>query len=131
MERQIFITMADAEQLKTMMDEIKYHGYRYSDYLYDLTRELERAVIVEPGQVSPDLVTMHSRVALVDLDTSEEMLLTLVYPDEADVSSGKISVLAPIGTAMLGYHVGDTFSWKTPGGERRLRVARVENQTTS
>jgi len=68
---------------------------------------------------------MNSRVHLVDLDTQEEMVYTLVFPQDAEISQSKISVLAPIGTAMLGYRVGDTFTWQVPDGVRRLQVKKV------
>jgi regulator of nucleoside diphosphate kinase len=64
-------------------------------------------------------------VRLIDLDTQEEMVYTLVFPPKADIAHNKISVLAPIGTAMLGYRVGDTFNWPVPDGVRRLQVAQV------
>ena len=59
---------------------------------------------------------MRSTASLLDLDTREEMDYTLVFPEDADPLEGKISILAPIGTAMLGYRVGDEFSWGTPDG---------------
>jgi regulator of nucleoside diphosphate kinase len=68
---------------------------------------------------------MNSRVGLVDLDTEEEMVYTLVFPHEADITQSKISVLAPIGTAILGYRVGDTLTWQVPDGMRRLRVKQI------
>lgn len=68
---------------------------------------------------------MNSTVHLVDLDTQEEMVYTLVFPDQADLALEKISVLAPIGTAMLGYGVGDTFAWQVPDGVRRLLIKDV------
>ena len=81
--------------------------------------------MVAPTDVPPDVVTMNSRVVLVDLDTREEMVLLLVFPQEADVAQSRISVLAPIGTAMLGYRVGNAFTWQVPDGIRRLRVKQV------
>jgi regulator of nucleoside diphosphate kinase len=68
---------------------------------------------------------MNSRVKLVDLESDETMEYTLVFPQDADLAEGKISVLAPIGTAMLGYRVGDVFSWQVPSGERRIRVEAI------
>lgn len=68
---------------------------------------------------------MNSTVHLLDLDTEEEMVCTLVYPDDADIDQNKISVLAPVGTAMLGRGVGDTFEWKVPAGLRRLKVKEI------
>ncbi len=68
---------------------------------------------------------MNSKVHLLDLETKEEMTYTLVFPDAADIIAGKISVLAPIGTAMLGYRAGDTFSWEVPAGVRRIEVLAI------
>jgi regulator of nucleoside diphosphate kinase len=68
---------------------------------------------------------MNSRVLLLDMDSHEEMEYTLVFPQDADPAQGKISVLAPIGTAMLGYREGDVFSWQVPDGMRRLKVQKI------
>jgi regulator of nucleoside diphosphate kinase len=68
---------------------------------------------------------MNSRVRLRDLDSGEQMEVSLVYPAAADVKSNKVSVLAPIGTAILGYRTGDTIDWEVPAGLRRLKVEDV------
>jgi regulator of nucleoside diphosphate kinase len=70
----------------------------------------------------PDVVTLHSTVRIRDLDTGRSVVYTVVFPTEADTAQRRISVLAPIGTALIGYRVGDVIEWATPGGERRLRV---------
>jgi len=75
--------------------------------------------------VPPDVITMNSRVRLYDLDADEELIFTLVFPEDADPAENKISVLAPIGMAMLGYRVGDTFEWEVPAGISRLRVLEI------
>ena len=71
---------------------------------------------------------MNSRAELLDLETGERMEFTLVFPDEADLDEGKISVLAPVGTGMLGYRVGDSLERRTPYGLRRLKVVDVTFQ---
>ena len=86
---------------------------------------MEFAEIVAPDAVPPDVITMNSRAKLLDLDTGERMEFTIVFPDEADFAAGKISVLAPIGTGMLGYRVGDSFERRVPYGLRRLKVMDV------
>jgi len=68
---------------------------------------------------------MKSRVRVLDLDDICELEYTIVYPHEADYANGKISVLAPIGTALLGYREGDTVEWQVPGGRRRLKIDAV------
>ena len=93
-----------------------------------LRSELERAEIVVPHEVPPEVITMNSRAELLDLDTNERMEFTLVYPAQADIEEGRISILAPLGTAMLGYRVGDEFEWAVPYGYRRLKVTRIERQ---
>ena len=93
-----------------------------------LAGELERAEIVAPDAVPPDVITMNSRAELLDLDTGARMEFTLVFPEEAELADGKISVLAPVGTGMLGYRVGDTFERRAPFGVRRLKVIAVTFQ---
>ena len=90
-----------------------------------LADEIDKAQVVDPHKIPPDVITLNSTAHLIDLETGEEMIYSLVYPDEADISQGKISVLAPIGTAMLGYKVGDTFEWDTPGGKRLIHVKEI------
>ena len=68
---------------------------------------------------------MNSTVVLLDMDTQQEETYTLVFPEIADANCGYISVLAPIGMAMMGYQVGDTFEWPVPDGTRRLRVKEI------
>ena len=72
-----------------------------------------------------------SRVHLTDLDSGEELLFTVVFPSRANADEGRISVLAPLGTAVLGYRAGDLIEWDVPGGRRRLRVLRVVYQPES
>lgn len=93
-----------------------------------LKSELDRAEIVAPHAVPPDVITMNTRAELLDLDTDERMELTVVFPEQANFDEGRISVLAPVGTGMLGYRVGNTFEQQTPFGVRRLMVLAVTFQ---
>lgn len=90
-----------------------------------MTEELERAEVVLSKDVPPDVVTMNSKVILRDLNTSEEMTYVLVFPKDANINVGAISVLAPIGTAILGYAKGDVVEWLVPSGIRRIRIKKV------
>lgn len=121
----IFITTKDAEKLRKLIREAFHSDYRGSDYLKKLAEEMEKAAVVNPDQIPADVITLNTTARLVDQATNEEMVYTLVFPEDADVSQGKISVLAPIGTAMLGYKTGDLFEWDTPGGKRTLRVKEI------
>jgi regulator of nucleoside diphosphate kinase len=95
------------------------------EYLDKLEAELERAEIVDPKQIPPDVVTMRSKVRLKDLVSGDANTYSLVFPPEANFTEGKISILAPIGTAILGYKRGDTIEWPVPAGVRRLKVDEV------
>lgn len=121
----IYITKTDAKKLRDLLWEAQASEYRGSAYLKMLASELDRAQIVESQQIPPDVITLNSTVQLIDQEMDDEMIYTLVFPEAADISQGKISILAPIGTAMLGYRVGDTFEWETPGGKRKIRVGKI------
>jgi regulator of nucleoside diphosphate kinase len=109
---------------------------RTADYARDqehidrLEEELVRSVPVATAEVPTDVVTMHSKVTVRDLDAGSSRTYTLVFPHEADLPSGRLSVLAPLGTALLGYRVGDEIEWPMPGGVRRVRIESVQ-QTRS
>ena len=98
----------------------------------ELQQELERAIVVSSEAVPRDVVTMNSRVLYIDETTGERRLVQIVYPTEADASEGKISVLAPVGSALLGLSVGQAIEWDFPDGtRRRLRVEDVSYQPES
>ena len=90
-----------------------------------LERELGRGRVVPPTRVPKGVVTMNSQVRFIDLGTREEETYTLVYPAEANVEDARLSVLAPLGTALLGASVGEVVECRTPGGVRRLRIERI------
>lgn len=94
-----------------------------------LRNELDRAEIFEPKDIPPGVITMNSTARFVDEDTGEEYELTLVYPGDADSAAGKISILAPVGSALLGLSVGQTIEWPVPSGRiAKLRVLDVTYQ---
>ncbi len=129
--RNICITENDKmrlEELIAVVSEFSGHGRKD---LEALAQELARAEIVDPREVRPDVVTMNSRVILQDVDTDEEMNYVLVFPKDADVSKGAISVLAPVGTAILGYSKGDVIEWRVPAGMRRIRIKEILYQPES
>lgn len=126
--RPIHITSQDKERLEELLAEVAVSHPRKRGDLNALLEELKRAVIVDPREIPGDLITMNSRADLLDLESGETLTFTLVFPADANVEEGKISVLAPIGAAMLGYRVEDEFKWNVPAGVRRMRVTRVEYQ---
>lgn len=93
--------------------------------LEGLATEIHRAVVVEQGAVPSDVVAMNTDVVYEDCDTLARREVRLVYPKDANADRGHISVLAPIGSALLGLRVGQSISWQVPGGTKRIRVVEV------
>lgn len=97
-----------------------------------LEEELARAQVVPQKEVPQDIVTMNSTVQFVSLDTQKESEVTLVYPKDADVTKGRVSILAPIGIALIGLRVGQTIQWPMPNGQsRELKVIAIRYQPES
>lgn len=127
----IIITAADKNELECILDAAGKISDRAQFEFRGLKGEVERAEVVPSDQIPPDVITLNSTAELLDLETGEIMQFTLVLPKDARIEDGKISVLAPLGTAMLGYQAGDEFEWAVPYGHRRLRVLHIHFQPES
>jgi regulator of nucleoside diphosphate kinase len=123
----IVISEPDARVLRGLLARAA-NGHD-QEHLEELSLELERAQVLDPAQVAADVVTMHKPLRVLDLSNGTRMELTLVGPAEANVSARRISVLAPLGTALLGNRQGDEVEWVMPGGVRRLRIESVQAGT--
>ena len=121
----IDITDLDARRLRAMLSAYDDRSGPGRREVNQLRGELERARVVPSREVSERVVTMRSEVLLRDLDSQQEFTCTLSYPEESDVDTGRISVLAPVGTAILGYREGTVVEWEVPAGKRRLRIERI------
>ena len=121
-ERAIYLTSQDRDRLQALSQMT---GDKDRGDLASLMDELSRAVIVPAAEIPGDVITMNSRVRLMDLQDGSVLEYTLVYPGEANFAEGKISVVAPIGAAMIGYKVGDEIEWEVPAGRRHFRVEAV------
>jgi regulator of nucleoside diphosphate kinase len=121
----IVISQTDAVRLRALL-AARATSERDQEHLHELASELERARIAAFDEVPANVITIHSRVRVLDLASGERRELTLVLPRESDAGIGRISVLAPMGTALLGYRVGDEVEWRMPGGLRRMRVESVQ-----
>lgn len=121
----IYITEPDYNRLSALIEKTREGNDVDRQYLNKLEAELDRAEIVEAKDIPANVITMRSTVRLKDLVSGEENTYSLVFPTEADFNQGKISVLAPIGTAILGYKSGDTIEWTVPSGLRRLKVDKI------
>jgi regulator of nucleoside diphosphate kinase len=109
----IVISSLDAERLEALLASLPKGTFPGRA---DLEAELARADIVEPKDIPSTVVTMNSTVRFRVESSAEEFTLTLVYPKDIDSSSGKISILAPVGSALLGLSQGDEIEWPKPGG---------------
>jgi regulator of nucleoside diphosphate kinase len=124
-DRRILVTEDDMDRLRDLVHASRRSARRDQNHLAELDRELDRAEVVAAADVPADVVTMHSVVRVRDLDTDARVDYRLVFPADADIERRRISVLAPIGTALIGYRAGDRIEWTTPGGKRRLQVEAV------
>ncbi len=127
-DKNIAITHADYIRLQRLVESSRQFRHRDAKHLDDLEQELERAAIMKPGEVPSDVVTMNSRVKVKDLNSGRVTTYQIVFPGEADIAKNRISVLAPIGTGLLGYRAGTTLEWQVPSGMRRFRILEVEYQ---
>ena len=122
----ITVSSLDLERIEALLEQPQ---YRNGPGIDALRRELSRANVLDPGEMPGDIVTVNSTAQVTDEAGGEIRELTLVYPREADSSSNKISVFAPVGMAMLGLRVGQVIDWKVPGGrELRLRITAITFQ---
>ena len=123
MERSLYINELDHKRLMRLIEDALNGVTEQSNSLRSLQVELTRANVVNAEELPRDVVTMRSRVLIMLED--EEKEITLVYPNEANHSTGKISILSPIGTAIIGYREDDVINWLTPGGLKRIRIKKV------
>ena len=124
-KRQIIVTRIDHDQLRKRCFSKIVGAFGDEPYLKALRGELNIAQIVNPEEVPPDVVTMNSTVRLRDVRSNQTDTYTLVYPRHADIAEGNLSVLAPIGTAILGYRVGDLVQWRVPSGLVRFKIEEL------
>jgi regulator of nucleoside diphosphate kinase len=130
-ERTILIIFADMSRLRRLL-ESAINLFRHDrPYLDALKHELEAAKVVENEELPRDLVTLNSRVHIRDLDTKKEMVCSVVFPKDSYVSADRLSVLAPIGTAVLGRRVGDIFECRVPAGIRRFKLEGIETEASA
>ena len=130
-ERGIWIADDDRAKLDTLLRLMAARHDLQTGYPTALDGELRRARVVPRSNLPRDVVSMNSTVRLRDLETREEETYTLVYPADADIGENKLSVLAPVGTALLGYRTGDVVEWPVPAGVSRFRIEEVVSRPRS
>lgn len=127
-KRTLIISEDNKKRLSSLIERSRLNARVSMDYLDALTIELANATVVPSAQMPADVVTMNSVVRMRDMDSGEIEEFELVYPAEADLKLGRISVYAPVGTAILGYRLGDVIKWPVPAGFRRLKIEEMVYQ---
>lgn len=120
---QLHISEIDMKRLKKLIDGILNENTGLNNRVLDLSNEIYRANIVDPKEIPENIVTMNSKVNL-SLN-GEEKMITLVYPGEADITDNRLSVLSPVGTAILGYRVGNIINWDVPDGSVKIHIKEL------
>ena len=127
----VIITRTDYEILNSYVKNL--HGMQVNERenFSKLSGELKKAQIVEDDSMSADIVRLGSTVVIKDLVTKRDMTVTIVLPSKADIKQKKVSVLAPIGTALIGFRKGQTVSWNVPSGKKDFKIVEVNNDNLS
>jgi regulator of nucleoside diphosphate kinase len=112
MAKTIFMTEYDKKRLQSLVND-------------DLKKEIRKAKIMDPKEIPRDVITMNSRFKVKDLDSLEESVYTLVFPEDEDIYQNKISIYAPLGIALIGYRVGDVIEWPVPSGTLRIKILEI------
>ena len=120
----LYVTEQDRTALRKLFATV-HPGRGDGRAMARLREELERATIVRSGDVPAGVITLNSRARIADVDTGTVAEYTLVLPLHADIGQGRVSVLAPVGTALLGQQEGDVVEWTVPAGRKRFRVEAV------
>ena len=119
----IVVTQADHDRLSDLASAALRNMPAIGEFLAE---ELDRARVVAPTEIAPTIVTMNSRVEFRDDQTGEVRTATLVYPGDQDIAAGKISILTPVGAALIGLEEGQSIVWETrSGAQKSLTVLKV------
>jgi len=121
----ITVTQLDFLRLTKLIQTIRNNKSVDPIYLDFLGLELQKALKIDSKLITPDFVTMNSVLNVFFLDSGKTMELRLVYPQSANLSNGLISVLSPLGCALLGYKAGDVVTFNAPKGEQKVRIEKV------
>ena len=123
--KKIYITDHDMNRLEELLEVASAVNIWDNKHLEELAKELEKAEVVESTAIPANVITMNSVVLLKDLETGEERRFTLVFPRQANIEQNKVSILAPVGTAMIGCRIGHVIVWSAPAGQRKMRVEKI------
>lgn len=121
----ITVTQVDYLRLTNLIQNLRNNNQIDPEYLKFLNLELQKAAKIDSKAIAPDFITMNSVMTVKFLNIGTLKELRLVYPQQADFSKGLISVLSPLGCALLGYRTGDIVTFKAPIGEQKVKIENV------
>jgi len=124
----VVVTSEDLNRLRELIRQCREARSEEYQYLMALERKLSQAKVVEPSQAPSDLVTMNSTIQVRVDGSRRNQNWTIVYPQDADMDENRISVLAPLGTALLGHRACDTVEWDVPAGRRCYQIVKIVHQ---
>lgn len=123
-KKTIYITEFDFDRLYGLVESAD-PNIRDKTHLLQLKEELEQGEVIEPVDIPNDVITMNSKFRGLDQEHGTQSDYTLVFPHQADFSKNRISILAPMGVALIGSKVGDTVAWKTQSGQKRFKILEI------
>jgi regulator of nucleoside diphosphate kinase len=121
-KKRIIVNSRDFLKLKQVINGSIANGHINAK---NLDAELSNALVLDPEKIPSDVITMNTKVSFMDINESEVFVYTIVYPEDADIEKGKLSVFAPIGTALLGYREGEEVVWQVPAGLKSFRIEKI------
>ncbi len=119
------ITNLDYQRLFNLINSVRDTMKDDLHNIETLEQEIDRAKRIEPRKIGPDFVTMNSEVEVIDLASGRVMTFKLVYPQDADFKNNRLSVLSPLGSALIGYREGDEVEFRVPAGTKKVKITRI------
>lgn len=130
-KRPIYISSLDSERIRKKIMDVKARSGFLSKDLKILLEELNRATVLKPEEMPADVLTMNSVVKLKYITSGEILEVKIVYPEDADVKNGRISIFAPIATALLGYRKGEIINWPVHNTVLKVMIEDIIYQPES
>ena len=129
-DNQVILLKRDFEVLNEYVKNL--HGMQVNEKenFRKLSQELSKARLVSDEEFPEDIVRIDSKVVIRDIDNKRDMNITIVMPQNADIKQKRVSVLAPIGTALIGFRKGQKVSWQVPAGTKTFKIMEVDNTST-
>ena len=128
MEKELLITEFDLDRLESLLDMCWRRSGFDEKNLELLQKKISNCIVVPPEFIPNNIITMNSTFTVENEVTNEKKTYTLVFPEDADIRGNKISILAPIGVAILGHKVGEFIEWVAPSGLKKMKFIQIHYQ---